>query len=42
MSLKPMKSAPDTKETIPFFGELVPAGFPSPALFPYCSFLSMF
>ncbi|EML3441798.1 translesion error-prone DNA polymerase V autoproteolytic subunit [Proteus mirabilis] len=31
MSLKPMKSAPDTKETIPFFGELVAAGFPSPA-----------
>ncbi len=31
MSLKPMKSAPASTETIPLYGELVPAGFPSPA-----------
>jgi len=31
MLLIPVKSAATGNETIPFFGELIPAGFPSPA-----------
>lgn len=36
------RPAEQFQRSIALYADTVKAGFPSPALFPYCSFLSMF